>query len=228
MTPLSSLPKVFISYSHDSREHADRVFAFAERLREWGVDCHLDQYETSPPEGWPRWMERQIREAAFVLVVCTETYHRRFTGEEEAGKGAGAKWEGAIITNGLYEAEGRNAKFIPVVFSAADIAHIPERLRVTTRYQADTDEGFESLYRHLTNQPLKVKRPLGRLRELPPVNRRQEFEPIEAPKPPRAEVDTPLRAEVSSVEQALPLISVPSALPSEVSHVGEDAGNNDQ
>lgn len=88
------LPKVFISYSHDSPQHADRVLALSDRLRADGIDCHIDQYEISPPEGWPRWMNRQIERADFVLVVCTETYERRFKGEDETGKGLGAKMGG--------------------------------------------------------------------------------------------------------------------------------------
>jgi len=48
-------PKVFISYSHDSPEHADKVLAFANKLRSEGIDAVLDQYEESPPEGWPMW-----------------------------------------------------------------------------------------------------------------------------------------------------------------------------
>jgi hypothetical protein len=43
-------PKVFISYSHDSDQHKDRVLALSDRLREDGIDCIIDQYETSPPE----------------------------------------------------------------------------------------------------------------------------------------------------------------------------------
>ncbi len=74
----SSPPEVFISYSHDSREHMERVLALSNRLRADGVDCHLDQYETSPPEGWPRWTVNQFEKADFVLVVCTEIYNRRF------------------------------------------------------------------------------------------------------------------------------------------------------
>jgi hypothetical protein len=61
--------EVFISYSHESREHMDRVLALSNRLRAHGIDCHLDEYEPSPPEGWPRWMIKQIAKAAFVLVV---------------------------------------------------------------------------------------------------------------------------------------------------------------
>jgi len=174
-SPQSNPPKVFISYSHDSREHMNRVLELADRLRDWGVDCHLDQYEMSPPEGWPRWSEEQLKEVDFVLVVCTETYHRRFTGKEEVGKGLGAKWEGAVITNKLYEDEGRNTRFIPVVFSVEDLNHIPERLQAVTRYQLNTDEAFEDLYRRLTDQPRVVKRPLGKLRPMPSVNRHQDF-----------------------------------------------------
>jgi hypothetical protein len=40
-------PTVFISYSHDSPEHVDRVLALADRLVHDGIDCILDQYETS-------------------------------------------------------------------------------------------------------------------------------------------------------------------------------------
>jgi len=64
-----SAERVFISYSHDSPEHIAHVLALAERLRNEGVDCHLDQYEESPPEGWNRWMLNQVEEANFVLVV---------------------------------------------------------------------------------------------------------------------------------------------------------------
>jgi TIR domain len=70
-------PIVFISYSHDSPEHADRVLALSDHLRADGIDCILDQYEDSPPEGFPRWMDRHIRAADFVLMICTPTYHRR-------------------------------------------------------------------------------------------------------------------------------------------------------
>src|SRR5205823_12416762 len=82
-------PIVFISYSHDSPEHADRVLALSDHLRADGIDCILDQYEDSPPEGFPRWMDRQIRAADFVLMICTPTYSRRVMGEEEPDKGHG-------------------------------------------------------------------------------------------------------------------------------------------
>lgn len=168
-------PKVFISYSHDSEEHKSRVYALSERLRKDGIDCHIDQYETAPPEGWARWTRNQIRQADLVLIVCTETYERRYEGTEVAGKGAGAKWEGGIITQELYESQGRNNKFIPVVFSARDRAHIPLELRQGTFHVVDSDRGYEGLYRHLTDQPAAVKGTLGKLRPMPALKRRQDF-----------------------------------------------------
>jgi hypothetical protein len=47
---------VFISYSHDSDAHRDRVLGLSERLRADGIATILDRYveKGSPPEGWPR------------------------------------------------------------------------------------------------------------------------------------------------------------------------------
>jgi hypothetical protein len=180
-------PKVFISYTHDSEAHKDRVYELSDRLRAEGVDCHIDQYENSPPEGWARWMHNQIQDADYVLVVCTEVYKRRFEGKEVVGKGAGAKWEGAIITQHLYESEGRNLKFIPVALSEEDVAYIPLELRQGTRYVLDTEEGYNDLYYRLTDQRRRVKRELGQLRALPALEtleRKQDFHPTDAQKTP--------------------------------------------
>jgi hypothetical protein len=45
-------------YSHDSDQHDARVLELSNRLRtESGIDCRIDQYEFSPPEGWQPWVE---------------------------------------------------------------------------------------------------------------------------------------------------------------------------
>jgi hypothetical protein len=168
-------PRVFISYSHDSPEHMDRVLELSNRLRVDGVDCTIDQYEVSPPKGWPRWMGSQIEDADYVLVVCTEIYEQRFKGKAEKGKGLGAKWEGAVITQELYDAEADNTKFIPVVFTPRDPAHIPVVLRGVTYYELYTEEGYEKLYRHITGQPNIIKPELGHLLPMPPRERQQVF-----------------------------------------------------
>ena len=54
---------VFISYSHDSDDFCDKILKFSNEFRNFGIDANIDQYEDAPPEGWPRWMESQIRNA---------------------------------------------------------------------------------------------------------------------------------------------------------------------
>ena len=132
-----SAAKLFISYGHDSPEHKDRILALSGRLRHDGVDCSIDQYEQSPEEGWPRWCERQVEEATFVLVACTAIYLRRFKAQEVPLKGLGGTWEGHIITQEMYNAQGRNTKFIPITFSPEDAAFIPLPLQSATSYQLD-------------------------------------------------------------------------------------------
>lgn len=166
--------KVFISYSHDSEEHALRVRRLSDRLRADGIDCRIDQYEVAPPEGWRRWMDQRIAWADFVLVVCSETYHRRARGEEVPGRGMGATYEASQLLDLLYEAGMRNERTIPLLLEGATVDDIPQPLRAYTRYhldQADDATGgpqYQALYRHLTGQPRIVAPELGSIRQLDP------------------------------------------------------------
>ncbi len=164
----------FISYSHETPEHKAHVKDLADRLRKEGVDCDIDVYHTSPPRGWPLWMQEKLQSSDFVIVVCTETYARRATGNEATGQGKGAAWEGRCIHQHLYEA-GENRRVIPVVFNPADTAHIPDTLKGATYYDLSCEDGYSALHRALTNQPRVERPPLG-----PVVPRLPDLEPCES------------------------------------------------
>src|SRR5690242_11796755 len=136
-------PVVFISYSHDSREHRDKVLAFADRLRADGIDAQLDQYTQFPPEGWIAHCARQIRRVDRVLIVCTEIYRRRWDGEEESGRGNGVRSEANLIRIYFYEDGSESSRFVPVLFDGATEAHIPGELKGLGRYRAETEDGYE-------------------------------------------------------------------------------------
>jgi TIR domain len=162
--------RVFISYSHETKEHNDRVWDLCVKLTEEGLECHIDIDEVArgmPGEGWQRWMKNQIEHARFVLVVCTPTYVRRMLGAEEPGKGKGANWEGLIITSEIYRNGGMNRKFIPVIFSEQDADQIPNMLTGATYYDLSREEDYDKLYRHLTSQPRRRLPQRGRVRVLP-------------------------------------------------------------
>jgi SEFIR domain len=158
-------PKVLISYSHDSPEHEQRVLGLAERLRKDGVDVQLDQYVAgTPTRGWPRWMNDQLDSVEFVLVVCTETYQRRFLGREEPDKGKGADWEGSLITFELYHARSETNKFVPVFFNRQDESFIPRLLSGHTRYLLSSEDNYAKLYDFLIGQAGVVPGTLGPLK----------------------------------------------------------------
>jgi hypothetical protein len=180
-------PKVFISYSHDTVEHQERVLGLADRLRADGIDAEVDQYNAAPPEGWPLWCERQIEAADFVLMVCTETYHRRVKGDEQQGTGLGVVWEAGIIRQLLYDAGALSDKFVPVLFSDGLVEYVPTLIRGRTRYVVDTEDGYQNLLRQLIGQPGVVRPVLGATPPLP-ARRRQwsANEPLPASATPPA------------------------------------------
>ena len=163
-------PTAFISYSHEAPEHNDRVLDLANRLRAEGVDCELDKYQVSPPEGWPLWMQKQVQKSDFVIVVCTATYSRRSAGDEEPGKGLGTAWESRSIHQILYDAV-ENRRVIPVVFDHRDVIHIPLALKSATYYDLSKEDDYRALHQALTNQPVVEKPPLGPIpRRLPALD----------------------------------------------------------
>jgi tetratricopeptide (TPR) repeat protein len=195
-------PKVFISYSHDSQEHADRVLELSDHLRADGIDCILDQYEDAPPEGFPRWMDRQIRAANYVLMICTPTYFRRVMREEEPGKGHGVAWESTLIYQYIYNEGTSNKRFIPVLLEGGQESKIPVPWQGVKYFRTMTKEGYEELYRRLTGQPLTPKPALGTLRKMPPRERKQDFSSNQA-KEQHAPVNDPaVDAKPTSTNQA--------------------------
>ena len=161
--------KVFISYSHDSQAHRDFVRGIADQLCSHGLECVIDQYINGfPPEGWLRWMENEVETADFVLLVCTETYIRRYRGQETNG-GKGVTFEGVVISQTLYDVYFRNTKFIPILPKGGDFEHVPLPLKQFTTYSLPTE--YDNLYRHLTGQPEHVPPPVGNTRVMPPAPR---------------------------------------------------------
>ena len=93
-------------------------------------------------------MQQRIEKSDFVIVVCTETYARRFTGCEIRGKGKGATWEGRLINQCLYES-AENHRFVPVVFDRREVDHIPLVLKGATHYDLSTSNGYTALRKAL-------------------------------------------------------------------------------
>jgi hypothetical protein len=157
---------VFISYSHDSPEHSNRVLTFSNKLRDLGVDTELDQYQTRPPQGWPQWCEVQLRSenSKFVILICTSAYRNRVDNQVPADEGRGVYWEGSVISQYIYK-DKANERFLPVLLDGESDESIPIRLQGFANFRVNAfdlgDVGFEALYRELTGQPAIIKPTLG-------------------------------------------------------------------
>jgi hypothetical protein len=149
--PTMNEVNTFVSYSHDSNEHKARVLTFTQTLRNMSITAFCDRFfESKPPQSWPRWTLRSVRNSQFVLMVCTEPYRRRVEGDESPGAGLGANWEGTLITQELYEHTYEPVKFVPVIFDDAEKASIPMFVRGTSHY----------LVGHLLGQDLVIPAPV--------------------------------------------------------------------
>ena len=181
----ASPPRVFISYSHDSREHQDRVLDLAQQLRRDGIAAELDQFHQEELLHWPRWCEEQMRpeNADFVLCVCTAEYARRVEGRVPADVGKGVFWEATRLYNEIYRHKG-NRRFLPVLLDGAGEADIPEVLDGYSRYRLaefrldDAGSDYAGLYRVLTGQAgvrAKAVSPAVRQAPLPPAAAKTDF-----------------------------------------------------
>ena len=196
---MTAAPKVFISYSHDSEEQSEYVKQLADKLRVDGIDAELDQYQTQPPQGWPRWCEEQLRpkNSDFVLVICTQNYMNRVEGKIPSDVGSGVFWEGTIIYNYLYSSKS-NDRFLLVFLGEYQDEILPPPLQGFDPFVVKNidlnDRGYEELYRFLTKQPKAKKPSLGSIidlgekknedkihvaRSLPEKDTRTNFQPID-------------------------------------------------
>ena len=141
------MPRVFISYSHDSEEHQARVAALALRLRADGITLVIDSDKLpgGPDEGWPQWSERQVKEADLVLVVCTLVYSERYDGNQPPGKGLGVVCEAGAIRQYLYDRARINEKIRVVLFDPTDEFYIPSELKAYHFFQPSINESYSNL-----------------------------------------------------------------------------------
>ena len=96
----------------DDDIHKEWVLQLATDLRNDGVETILDQWHAVPGDQLPAFMEREIRENDFVLIICTPNY--KVKSDERKG---GVGYEGDIMTAEIHT-QGNHRKFIPILARA--------------------------------------------------------------------------------------------------------------
>lgn len=149
-------PLVFISYSHDSRDHKQWVLEFAQELRgKHRVEVILDQWDLEHGDDIARFMRESVDRCDRVLMICTETY----VAKADAGKG-GVGYEAMIVDGELIRDLGTK-KFIPVIRQDGGEIRLPKS--VGTRLGANLSEG--------ANRNDEMQLLVERLHKLPPPSK---------------------------------------------------------
>jgi hypothetical protein len=142
-------------------------------------------------------MDRKIKEADLVIMICTEIYYKRVMGEEKMGVGLGVKWEGNLIYQHLYQNETVNEKFIPVLFEDGKFEHIPTPVQGQTFYRLDSEDAYNRLYWRLTGQHQFEKPKQGQIKKRQPRKRGSLF--------PKSE--PPISSEIPEISSGSPIVT---------------------
>ena len=156
--------RAFITYAHEGEAFDQRVLSLANDLRRDGIDARLDRYESHPPQGWPRWMEEELAKAQKTIVVPSEKYLARYN--QDSGVGSGARFETSILRSRLMKNGVSFDKLAVALVTPADEIYIPDLLHGCQRYDLSTTQGYELLYRWLTDQPTLARPKLGAVKKL--------------------------------------------------------------
>ncbi|WP_101926895.1 MULTISPECIES: toll/interleukin-1 receptor domain-containing protein [Luteimonas] len=152
------IPKVFVSYSHDSLEHKKWVLDLGIKLRNSGVDASLDQWDLRPGDDLPAFMENKLRTADRVLMVCTAPYVEK----ANSGKG-GVGYEKMIVTSDLMR-DIDSSKVIPIIrqFGTSDVpTFLKSKLYIDFSSDDQMEFSFDELVRTIHGAPLFEKPPIG-------------------------------------------------------------------
>ena len=148
----NNVPKVFISYSWESKEHSDWVNSLADKLLADGIEAIIDSYDVSPGDRLPEFMESSIKDSDYVIIICTEEYKRKANNRE---KGVG--YESHIISAELYN-NHNDRKFIPIIrqgdFNTALPTYLDGKLAIDLRGNPFN----ETAYKDLIASIFKVKK----------------------------------------------------------------------
>lgn len=154
----NSVPKVFLSYSHDSLDHKKWVLDLATRLRSNGVESLIDQWSLGPGDDLPHFMERNLATADRVIMVCTDNYVTK----ANAGAG-GVGYEKMIVTANLLKHIDSN-KIIPIIRQPGT-SNVPTFLQTKLYLDFSRDDqmesSFDDLVRNIHGAPLYVAPPVS-------------------------------------------------------------------
>ncbi|WP_204273572.1 toll/interleukin-1 receptor domain-containing protein [Draconibacterium mangrovi] len=152
------IPRVFLSYSHDSMEHKKWILDLATKLRTNGIDAIIDQWELKAGDDIPSFMENNLQSSDYILMICTEKYVEK----ANSGKG-GVGYEKMIITSNLLQNINEN-KIIPIIRQKGTYkvpTFLKTKLYLNFSISSEFEFNYDELIRTIHQSPLFEKPEIG-------------------------------------------------------------------
>lgn len=154
------MPRVFLSYAHEGPEHCQWVMDLGKLLRENGVDAYLDKWDLIPGQDNTYFMESQIRDSDFVILICTPLYATKSNIPQ-----GGVGYEKNIISAEMLQSSDLRPKFIPILrqgtFDNALPTYLGSKYAIDFRETQEQSSALDELIRAIYIQPHPDKLPLG-------------------------------------------------------------------
>ncbi|MEJ8851314.1 toll/interleukin-1 receptor domain-containing protein [Variovorax rhizosphaerae] len=148
------MPTLFISYSWGSPEHRSWVRRLGEDLRRSGVTVWLDQFVLDLGDDVTHFMDRGIKEADFVMLVCTEEFARK-TNERLGGVG----YEQSIVTAEILNSTPARGRFFCVVRQGIPSVALPPYMQARLWVDCRDDGAYQGALEQITKHLLKRAQP---------------------------------------------------------------------
>jgi hypothetical protein len=137
--------QVFISYRHESLEHARSVRRLGKLLRQAKLPVTLDQFylEQNPGganEGWPKWCEDCANQSSCVIIIGSEGWFTAYDKTAEARTGLGAAAEADLFRQDLWDDKGYNARIRLAFLHEVAPDSVPVRLRAWHQFRPFADD----------------------------------------------------------------------------------------
>lgn len=158
---LTSVGRVFISYTWEDESHNEWVLQLADRLTKEGISVVFDRYDLSIGDNVHTFMERAVERANKVLLILTPNYKDKATARR-----GGAGFEFSLITSELFDSLAENKKFLPVLRRGDAASSVPPILKPYMYCNMVDDNSYEraftDLYAAVLGAP-SVRRPQQRV-----------------------------------------------------------------
>lgn len=90
--------RLFVSYAWEDENYQDWVKALSTQLCSDGLDVRLDAWHLERGVTIPEFMNREVRLADVVLVLCSPTYRSKVHDMEDRRRTTGCGWEAMLLS----------------------------------------------------------------------------------------------------------------------------------